>query len=62
MQTKISMINRFQLHDELGIIRAFSVKLDALNWKLTRPELKLITIPKPKPIPFNINDYEECLF
>jgi len=56
------MLNRFQLHDEFGVIRAFSVKLDALNWKLTRPELKLVTIPKPKPILFNINDYEECLF
>lgn len=56
------LLNRFQLHDEFGVIRAFSVKLNALNWKLTRPELKLVTIPKPKPIPFNFNDYEECLF
>jgi hypothetical protein len=55
-------MNRFQLHDEFGVIRAFGVKLYALNWKLTRPELKLVIIHKPKPIPFNIDNYEECLF
>lgn len=55
-------MNRFQLHDEFGIIRIFNAKLDALNWQLTRPELKLVVIPKPKPTPLNFDNLGECLF
>lgn len=55
-------MNRFQIHDELGIIRAFGVKLDALNWKTIRPELKLVIIPNPKSTPLNFDNLGECLF
>ena len=52
-------MHRFQLHDEFGIIRGFHNKQDALNWKLTRPELKLIIMPKPPPL--NFDNLGDCL-
>lgn len=39
--------NRFQVHDEDGILRTFSTKVDALAW-IGKEEYTLIVIPKAR--------------
>lgn len=57
----IGQMKRFQIHDDLGIIRAFDTKSDALNWLKERPEFHLVTLPKEKIEPMNFDDLGDCL-
>ncbi len=57
MKCKLEKLKwRYQLHDDMGCLREFRSKEDALQWKNARQELKLVII-KPKKInPFEVTD------
>ncbi len=47
---------RYQLHDDFGCIREFKVKESALQWKSSRPELKMVVV---KPAKFDVSQITE---
>lgn len=51
---------RYQVHDEDGPVRAFSTAKEAKSYMLTRPELKLVVLPKPEQP--NVYDDEPAVF
>lgn len=51
---------RYQVHDEDGPVRAFETSKEAKNFIATRPELKLVVLPKPQQP--NVYDYEPAVF
>ena len=43
-------MTRFEAHDDLGAIRAFRTRREAVRWLSARPEMRLVVRPKPDPL------------
>ena len=43
-------MTRFEAHDDLGAIRAFRTRREALRWMASRPEFRLVVLPKRDPL------------
>lgn len=57
MKQKLEKLKwKYQLHDDFGCIREFKCKDSAIQWQISRPELKLITVKPKKVNPFEITD------
>lgn len=54
-------MNRFQIHDDFGMIRTFSTRIEATNFISNKPEFKLVVIPKEKIPTLNFDELGECL-
>jgi len=51
---------RYQVHDEDGPVRAFGTASEAKKFLATRPDLKLVVLPKP--VQPNVYDGEPAVF
>lgn len=56
------IIRRFVVYDELGSLRAFYSKQDAVRFIGNRKDLVLHVLPKPKKPVLDISLFEDALF
>lgn len=52
---------RYRVDDENGPIRYYESKKEALRWVASRPNFRLVTLPKAKG-PINWYDFEPAVF
>jgi hypothetical protein len=43
-------MSRFQVHDDVGALRVFVTRREALRWMASRPEFRLVVLPKRDPL------------
>ena len=62
MNTHAVPTRRFVVHDDVGPLRAFYTRSDAMRFIAGRSDLHLVVLPKAKPVKLDLSQFEEALF